>query len=122
LALRAFEQGGIFIVPHLLWPGKSVFPVSSDGPPFSRLLRHAWGCGGSNPDPHWELYCENFHRIEQRLYFLYPWSLCTHAELPIFLHWLQIQRCVLYFWDKLGWVFFSLRGSIKFLGSGLSKI
>jgi hypothetical protein len=32
-ALRAFEQGGIFIVPHLLWHGASVFPVSSEGPP-----------------------------------------------------------------------------------------
>jgi hypothetical protein len=47
-ALRAFEQGGIFIVPHLLWHGTSVFPVSSEGPaPFSRLLRHTRGCGGS---------------------------------------------------------------------------
>jgi hypothetical protein len=32
-ALRAFEQGGVFIVPHLLWHGASVFPVSSEGPP-----------------------------------------------------------------------------------------
>jgi hypothetical protein len=32
-ALRAIEQGGIFIVPHLLWHGTSVFPVSSEGPP-----------------------------------------------------------------------------------------
>jgi hypothetical protein len=32
-ALRAFEQGGIFIVPHLLWHGASIFPVSSEGPP-----------------------------------------------------------------------------------------
>jgi hypothetical protein len=32
-ALRAFEQGGIFIVPHLLWHGTSVFPVSFEGPP-----------------------------------------------------------------------------------------
>jgi hypothetical protein len=32
-ALRAFEQGGIFIVPHLLWHGASVFPVLSEGPP-----------------------------------------------------------------------------------------
>jgi hypothetical protein len=32
-ALRAFEQGGIFIVPHLLWHGASVFPVSSEEPP-----------------------------------------------------------------------------------------
>jgi hypothetical protein len=29
-ALRGFEQGGIFIVPHLLWHGASVFPVSSE--------------------------------------------------------------------------------------------
>ena len=34
-ALRAFEQGGIFIVPHLLWRRTSVFPVSSDIPPQS---------------------------------------------------------------------------------------
>jgi hypothetical protein len=34
-ALRAFEQGGIFLVPHLLWHGASVFPVSSEGPPQS---------------------------------------------------------------------------------------
>jgi hypothetical protein len=34
-ALRAFEQGGIFIVPHLLCHGSSVFPVSSEGPPHS---------------------------------------------------------------------------------------
>jgi hypothetical protein len=32
-ALRAFEQGGIFIVPHLLWHGTSVFPVSFEGLP-----------------------------------------------------------------------------------------
>jgi hypothetical protein len=37
-ALRALEQGGIFIVPHLLWHGTGFS---------SRLLRHAWGCGGS---------------------------------------------------------------------------
>jgi hypothetical protein len=34
-ALKAFEQGGIFIVPHLLWHGTSVFPVSSEGPSHS---------------------------------------------------------------------------------------
>jgi hypothetical protein len=32
-ALRAFEQGGISIVPHLPWHGASIFPVSSEGPP-----------------------------------------------------------------------------------------
>jgi hypothetical protein len=33
--LRAFEQEGIFIGPHLLWHWISVFPVSSEGPPHS---------------------------------------------------------------------------------------
>jgi hypothetical protein len=32
-ALRAIEQGGIFIVPHLLRHGTSVFLVSSEGQP-----------------------------------------------------------------------------------------
>jgi hypothetical protein len=32
-ALKAFEQVGIFIVPHLQWHGGSAFPVSSEGPP-----------------------------------------------------------------------------------------
>jgi hypothetical protein len=46
-ALLPFEQGRIFIVPHLLWHGTSVFQVSSDGPPpFNHLLRLARGCGG----------------------------------------------------------------------------
>jgi hypothetical protein len=31
----AFEKGEISIVPHLLWHRKSVFPVSSEGPPLS---------------------------------------------------------------------------------------
>jgi hypothetical protein len=29
-ALKAFQQGGIFIMPYLLWHGASVFPVSSE--------------------------------------------------------------------------------------------
>jgi hypothetical protein len=33
LVLGAFEEGGIFIVPHLLWHSTLVFPVSSEGPP-----------------------------------------------------------------------------------------
>jgi hypothetical protein len=32
-ALRASEHRGIFNLPHLLWHGTSVFPVSSKGPP-----------------------------------------------------------------------------------------
>jgi hypothetical protein len=31
-ALRAFEQGRIFIMPHLLWHGTSVYMVSSERP------------------------------------------------------------------------------------------
>jgi hypothetical protein len=31
-ALRALEQAGILIFPHLLWHGSSVFQVSSEGP------------------------------------------------------------------------------------------
>jgi hypothetical protein len=53
-ALRAFEQGGIFIVPHLLWHGTSVFPVSSEGPPHSVAsydTRGKWRIY-SNLDPH----------------------------------------------------------------------
>jgi hypothetical protein len=38
LALRTFEQRGIFIVPHLLWHGTSFFSVSSKGPPQSAAL------------------------------------------------------------------------------------
>jgi hypothetical protein len=37
---------------------------------------------------------------------------CTHAELPISLHWLQVQRYALY----LDFFYFFLRVSIKFLG------
>jgi hypothetical protein len=37
-ALTAFEQEGIFIVPHPLWHGTSVFPVSSEGLPLSFAL------------------------------------------------------------------------------------
>jgi hypothetical protein len=47
--LGAFERGGIFIVPHLLWHGTSVFPVKKIirmTDPFSCLSLHAWGCGG----------------------------------------------------------------------------
>jgi hypothetical protein len=38
-ALRAFEQGGIFIVPHLLWYRDSVFPVSSEAGRTTSLSR-----------------------------------------------------------------------------------
>jgi hypothetical protein len=53
-ALRAFQQRGIFIIPHLLWHGTLVFPVSSEGLPIqSPVLTHKgeWRIY-SNPDPH----------------------------------------------------------------------
>jgi hypothetical protein len=55
-ALRAFEQGGIFIVPHLLCHGASVFPISSEGPPHSvasyNTRGDVKGLLYSNPNPH----------------------------------------------------------------------
>jgi hypothetical protein len=53
--IRSFEQGVIFIAPHLLWHGASVLPVSSEGPPI--LVASYDTQGGmdlmySNPDPH----------------------------------------------------------------------
>jgi hypothetical protein len=54
-ALRASEQGGIFILPHLLWHGTSVFFWShpKDRPIQSPLTTHEgmWRIY-SNPDPH----------------------------------------------------------------------
>jgi hypothetical protein len=52
-ALRVFEQGRVFIVPHLLWYGTSVIPGSSEGPP--HLVASYMGIKKtySNPDPHW---------------------------------------------------------------------
>jgi hypothetical protein len=53
-APRAVEQGRIFIVPHLLWHGTSVFPVSPKGRPTqSPFTTHkgVWRTY-SNPDPH----------------------------------------------------------------------
>jgi hypothetical protein len=35
LEFMAIEKGEIFIVPHMLWHGASVFPVSSEGPLYS---------------------------------------------------------------------------------------
>jgi hypothetical protein len=53
-ALRAFEQGEIVIVPHLLWHGASVFPVLSEGPPHLVASYNTQGMWRiySNPDPH----------------------------------------------------------------------
>jgi hypothetical protein len=42
-ALRAFEQGEIFIVSYLLWYGASVFPVSFEGPTHSVASNNTHG-------------------------------------------------------------------------------
>jgi hypothetical protein len=42
-ALRAFEQAGIFTVPHLLWHGATVFPVSFEGSSHSVTVYDTWG-------------------------------------------------------------------------------
>jgi hypothetical protein len=47
LALRAFEQGRIFIVPHLLTQSLGFSSLIRRTAPFCRLLRHTRGCGGS---------------------------------------------------------------------------
>jgi hypothetical protein len=49
-ALRAFVQGGIFIMPHLqatVTRGLGFSGFIRWTVPFSRLLRHTRGCGGS---------------------------------------------------------------------------
>ena len=60
-ALRAFEHGGIFIVPNQLWHETSVFPVSTEGPPQSVAFY-------SNPDPHGDICWNDSHMIS--LYFV----------------------------------------------------
>jgi hypothetical protein len=55
--LRAFDQGVIFIVPHLLWHGALVFLVSSEGPPIQSPLMTCMGMQRtySKPDLHRDL-------------------------------------------------------------------
>jgi hypothetical protein len=62
-ALRAFEQGGFFIVPHLLGHGASVFPVSSDGSPHSVTSYDTQGDVGIyfNLNPHGSTLHESFY-------------------------------------------------------------
>jgi hypothetical protein len=47
-ALGAIEQGGIFIVPHILWQGTMDFPVSSEGPPHTTTSYETWRDVGSS--------------------------------------------------------------------------
>jgi hypothetical protein len=52
-ASRAIEQGGIFVVPHLLWHGPPFFRSHLKGSPIQSLLRTQKGMWRiySNPDP-----------------------------------------------------------------------
>jgi hypothetical protein len=63
--LGAFEQGGIFIVQHLLWHGASVFPVSSERPPNSVA---SYDTRGGVEDPH------GYYLV----FFLYNSRSCTY--------------------------------------------
>jgi hypothetical protein len=69
-ALRAFELGGIFIVPHLLWHGAS------------GLLRHTRGCGGSILSP-LRLWYFRYKCIMKRSFFWYQdfWPCDPDLEL-----------------------------------------
>ena len=49
LALRVFEHGGIFLVPHLLWHEASVFPVSFEWPPHLITSYCWWRAGKLRP-------------------------------------------------------------------------
>jgi hypothetical protein len=44
--LRAFEQGKIFLVPHLLWHGTSIVPVFWRAVPFDCHFQHERGSRG----------------------------------------------------------------------------
>jgi hypothetical protein len=87
-ALRAFEQGGIFIVPHFLWHGTSVFPVSSERlPQFKSPLMTRMGMRRtySNLDPHGVLSLVPWNMntswrtllLVPQLFTQWPWTL-TH--------------------------------------------
>jgi hypothetical protein len=43
LGAQGLCAGRVFIVPHLLWHGTSIFPVSSEGPPHSVASYDTWG-------------------------------------------------------------------------------
>jgi hypothetical protein len=96
--LRAFEQGGIFIVSHLLWHGVSVFPVSSEGPPHSVASYNTQGVWRiySDPDPHganiidrwppssWWLYLATENITWRRLISIWdiPWFVISYYFYP----------------------------------------
>jgi hypothetical protein len=73
-ALKVFEQGGIFIVPHLLRHGASVSTVSSEGPPHLVASYDTQGGGGGVEDLFQPGSSQNY-------YFKLNWTLkCDHLE------------------------------------------
>jgi hypothetical protein len=67
-ALRAFEQGWIFIVPYLLVHRALGFSgLIRKTAPFSRLLRHTRGCGGPGPILTWILIGFFSHVLHKKL-------------------------------------------------------
>jgi hypothetical protein len=116
-ALRAFEQGGIFIVPHLLWRGTSgfffFFLVSSEGPSY---LVASYDTRGdvkdlqANPDPHVSL-----------LYTILTSLVWSFSE---FLKPFCLQLCIFdnqHQTEHIHELLFKGIGSILFLKNGLKK-
>ena len=82
--LMDFEHGGIYIVPHLLWHGTSVFTVSSKRPPPPsphQIVSPIWRIAFELK--HWYMYS---YLIKKKIYTQYN---------VIFLHFVA---CKCYFW------------------------
>jgi hypothetical protein len=92
-ALRTFKQGKIFIVPHLLWHGTLVFPVSSvttsEGQPHSVAFttrERMWGVY-SYPDPQWAILTWSQYLHAHVTYMILPlYSNVTHMILVWYIH------------------------------------
>jgi hypothetical protein len=95
-ALRAFEQGGIFIVPYLLWHGTPIFLVSSEGPPHLKsplTIRMGMRKTYSNPDRHGD------HKLEDwwyKLFFPNIMEIITDV-LFILIKWIILTTQILIF-------------------------
>ena len=76
----AFYPGGVFIVPHLLWHGTSVFAVSALGPPHFFFLCYNQRVMGtySNPGYHMDIY----YRIVKLTWGPYLMNRETLINLP----------------------------------------
>jgi hypothetical protein len=83
LGAQGLWAGGIFIVPHLLWHGTSVFPVSSEGPPHLVAFTTHEGMWRiySNPDPHVGTFNGNVNILLRYIRISYIYTFITSASL-----------------------------------------